>query len=437
MKSPHDEMKEGLEAPPPGVRLMAVVRWGLVVAMAFVAIISITLYFRGNLHATHGDSDQTYHCPMHPQIRQDHPGDCPICGMTLILRPQGAQPEKKSTEVPDLVAIDLTPDRIQRIGVRTARVSKDSIRAVLRLVGVVQANERGLARIAPRVSGFIEEVRASETGQRVKRGEILATLFSPELLQAQQELLTAQGWDSQAKADSHSTPGSASIVGLTQDARRRLEYLGVAEPEIAQLLRSRTPMHALPLRSPIAGYVVTKLAVQGMNVPSGSVLFEVADLSTIWIQADVPEADMGKVAIGQTATIAVLAFSGERLTGRVRFLSPTVDVTSRTLRVRIELRNPSGPGGLKLRPGMSATVDLDGPEQVGLWIPTEAVADTGRMTYVFVAKPEGRFEPRRVKLGTRVDERVVVLQGLAEGEAVVTTSAFLLDSESRLRAVAP
>jgi Cu(I)/Ag(I) efflux system membrane fusion protein len=428
---------EGHHAPPPGARTMAVVRWILVGFMAVVAAGSV-LYYIGS-RAPGGETSakvaKLYRCPMHPQIVQDHPGQCPICGMSLVLVTPTISTPRTAGSPPGLVAVDIPVERVQKIGVRTAPVTRHSLVEDLRTVGVVEANERGMAQISARFSGWIEELLVAETGQRVKKGQPLATVYSPELLQAQQELLTALGWaaGSQAEALPHHAQ-LASGEGLVADARHRLELLGISPQEIDAIAKAGKARRALPLRSPVDGHVVGKRAVAGMSVTAGVPLFEVADLSTVWVVADVFESDVKRVRVGQAARFEVAAYPGEAFTGKVQFVYPTFDQSSRTLRVRMEFRNRPGPGGLRLRPGMYGNVALDLPKTTGLMVPNDALVDTGDHQYVFVVKGGGHFEPRPVKLGARGEEMVEVASGLAEGEVVVTTANFLIDSESRLRA---
>jgi membrane fusion protein, copper/silver efflux system len=423
---------------PPGVRTMGALRWILVAVMGLVAAGSV-LYAVGISMPESRTAPKTklYYCPMHPQIVQDHPGECPICSMTLVPKPDApmVQPVASARSVPGLATVEIPVDRVQKIGVRTAPVARRPLVSDLRTVGVVEANERGLAQISPRFSGWIEELLVSETGQRVKRGQPLATIYSPDVLQAQQELLTALGWSAGAQPGAlphHTQLGSPE--GLVADARRRLELLGISPQEIDAIVRTRKPQRALPLRSPVDGHVIGKRAIAGMSVSPGMPLFEVADLSTVWVMADVFESDVRRVQVGQPARFEVTAYQGEVFAGKVKFVYPTVDPSSRTLRVRLEVRNRPGPGGLELRPGMYGNISLDLPEKTGLMVPSDAVVDTGEIQYVFVVRGAGKFEPRQVKVGTRGDELTEIISGVAEGDVVVTTANFLIDSESRLRA---
>lgn len=449
--------------PPRGVRTMAVIRWVFVALAALVAVISIADYVVARRAATGTQlraGAKVYYCPMHPEIVQDHPGDCPICGMTLVPRPPGsvtrsstmdpARPadagagaagggatDARRAALTDLAPIDIPLDRVQKIGVKTASVVRKTVVNDLRTVGVIQVSERGLAQVSPRFSGWVEQLFVSETGQRVRRGQALATIYSPEVLQAQQELLTVLGWTggSGREAAGGAEHGHvASAENLASDARRRLELLGVSPEEIEAIARTRKPQRALPIRSPVDGHVVGKNIVAGMSVSPGVALFEVADLSTVWVVAEVYESDVHRIRIGQVARFQAASYPGELFRGKVQFVYPTLDPSSRTLRLRLEFRNRPGPAGLKLRPGMYGDVLLDLPASSGLMVPAEAVVDTGQLQYVFVVTGEGHYEPRLVRGTARGDDLFEVLEGLREGEVVVTTAGFLIDSESRLRA---
>jgi Cu(I)/Ag(I) efflux system membrane fusion protein len=353
--------------PPRGAATMAIVRWVLVLITALVATGSI-LSFAG-VHfgsSTGASSGQVYYCPMHPSVVQDHPGECPICSMTLVPKPEGKTTPTGTTKqttavaatmgVPGLANVDLTPERIQLIGMRTATVKREAIGDDLRTVGVVAASERGLAQISTRFGGWIQKLLVSETGERVRRGQVLATIYSPEVFRAEQELLLTHGWSSIAGEAKPSSPHSETPEelpgGLDADARRRLELLGIAPQEIDEMLRTGKAAEAIQIRSPVDGYVVGKNAVAGVAVQSGSVLFEVADLSQVWVTADIYEQDISRVRIGQRARLELASYPGEVQTGKVTFIYPLLDSGNRTLKVRLELKNKSDRNGPRLRPGM-------------------------------------------------------------------------------------
>jgi Cu(I)/Ag(I) efflux system membrane fusion protein len=424
------------EREPSGVRAMAAVRWVLVVAMAVIAGLSIANAAGARRATTASDKHaRLYRCPMHPAIVQDHPGECPICGMTLVLDPETGPPsggdhgaEQRTSNVPELAALDLPLERVQLIGMRTAKVQRAPLAETLRTVGVIAPAERGLAQISVRFAGWVQTLAAPETGRRVARGEVLATIYSPDVVAAEQEYLTARGWNGDAR------PAGGDTGELAAAARRRLELLGVAGAEIDALAARGKVGDAVPIRSPVAGYVTARNVVAGAAVTPGTPLLEVADLSRVWLLAEVFEQDAARLHLGQKAALELAAFPGERFVGRVQLVYPTVNPQTRTLRVRLEFTNKTGPAGPKLRPGMTGDVALEVPKAEGLVIPSEALVDTGERQYVFVARGEGRFEPRVVRVGARAGERAQIADGLTEGETVVTTGNFLLDSESRLRA---
>jgi membrane fusion protein, copper/silver efflux system len=423
------------KGPPRGVATMSIVRWVLVVITAVAAAGSIVSYAALHARGTKSAPEvQLYTCAMHPFVVRDRPGECPICGMTLIPKPKGAA---APSAVPGLSAVDLNAERIQLIGMKTAPVKREALGGELRTVGVVAPNERGLAQITTRFAGWIQKLLVSETGEHVRRGQVLATIYSPDVLRAQQELLVAAGWTTgpgakPVHAQSHDPDGMTA--GLAANARSRLELLGISAQEIDEVLRTGKAVEAIAIRSPAEGYVVAKNAVAGVAVQPGTVLFEVADLSQVWVTADVYEQDISRIRVGQPARLELTSFPGESHTGKVRFIYPVLDAGNRTLRVRLEFKNRSDRNGPRLRPGMYGTVYLDLPSTTGLMVPAEALVDTGEAHYLFVAMGAGHFEPRAVKVGARVKDRVEILSGVAEGETIVTTGNFLIDSESRLRA---
>jgi Cu(I)/Ag(I) efflux system membrane fusion protein len=425
---------------------MAVLRWILVGVMALVALASAAYAF--DLLPSIGRSEQAtqYYCPMHPQVVQDHPGECPICSMTLVPKGPGDKVATSGAEdqatshapamapagaqgVPGLVPVDLGPERVQLIGIRTAAATTEKLVPEVRTVGYVSGDESKVARVHTRFSGWIQGLAVSTTGQKVRRGQVLATIYSPDLLPAQQEFLAAQKWSTQPAPRAG---GSAPSImpPLDEDARSRLEILGMSRGEIGRIAQTGKPVRGISVSAPIGGYVTRKNAVQGGYVQPGMELFEIADLSKVWVLADVYEYDIGRVAVDQEAEVSVDAYPGEPFSGKVGFIYPTVNTETRTLRVRVELANKK----LKLRPGMYGNVVIRLGEAQGVVIPREALVDTGEHQYVFVAKDAGRFEPRLIRAGAVSGDKVQILQGLNAGEVVVTTANFLIDSESRLRA---
>ncbi|HET9594944.1 MAG TPA: efflux RND transporter periplasmic adaptor subunit [Anaeromyxobacteraceae bacterium] len=467
-----EALPEGEEDAPPGVRAAAAVRWALVGLMAIAALGAWASW--AGIGARLSRPAAAYMCPMHPSVVQDRKGDCPICGMDLVLVDASRQaasapppaaaaaaskkfwcpmhPEIESDDPearcprcggmklvlrpgpagkpggapPGLVPLEIGAERTQLMGMRTAKVTRQRLAPQLRTVGFVSANESHLAIVAARFTGWVESLEVTQTGQKVEKGQVLATVYSPELLTAQQVYINAAKW-----ADKQGATGGAAIGGsLDADARKRLELLGIAREDIVRVGQAGQPQLALPLRAPVAGYVARKAALPGLYLQPGTELFQIADLSSVWVVADVYERDMSRVRVGQGAQLLLSAYPGESFAGRVQFIYPAVNPESRTLQARMEFRNP----GLRLKPGMFGDVVIALDATDGLAVPSDAVVDTGEVQYVFVSRPGGRFEPRVVRLGARGDGKVQVLEGLAEGDAVVTSANFLVDSESRLRA---
>jgi RND family efflux transporter MFP subunit len=274
----------------------------------------------------------------------------------------------------------------------------------------------------------VEQLHVAQTGDAVKQGQLLARIYSPELLSGQQELLNARGWQS---ASSSSGAGGGPRA-LFENAKNRLLGLGMDPAELAEVERTGQPHRLIEIRSPARGYLADKAALLGSFVQQGAELFRIADLSRVWVLIEVFERDAGRLRVGQEARVTLPSYPGELFSGTVAFVYPTLSAETRTLRARVELNNPR----LKLKPGMFAKVELDTASSTGpdvLLIPREALVDMGEHQYVFVARGPGQFEPRSVKVGTSVADDVQVVSGLSEGETVVTTGNFLLDSESRLR----
>lgn len=427
-----DDLPEGDEQAPPGTRTMAIVRWALVALMALAAVAAWVDHAR-TARSARQEAGAQYLCPMHPQIVTSHKGECPICGMDLVpaaAAGQGAAPgpgAQPGAAVPGVVPVELSADRVQLIGMKSVPASRETLASSVRAVGFVAANESSLVSVNTRFSGWVEQLNVGQTGQLVQQGEVLASVYSPEMLNAQQVFLNAIKWTDR-KGPAAQGPAVAS--DLERDARLRLELLGVAPPDIDAIAQAGQPQRAINVRSPVRGYVSRKSVLKGLYVQSGTELFQLADLSNVWVLVDVYESEIARVKVGQQATFEVKAYPGKRFVGRVQFIYPALNTGSRTLQARVELRNPS----LELRPGMFGDVTLDLGATQAVVVPVEALVDTGEHRYVFVDRGGGRYEPRAVEPGWSGGGRVAILSGLAEGEKVVTTANFLLDSESRLRA---
>ncbi len=324
--------------------------------------------------------------------------------------------------------IRIGPEKVQKLGVRSARVERRTLDAVVRATGRIEVDERRLFTVTPKFEGYIERLYVNATGQFVARGEKLFDAYSPELLAAQREYaVAAQGLAQLKDADAQTVAG---MKRLADSALARLRNWDVTDEQIAQLAAGGEPRRTLAFRAPVAGFVLEKKAVQGMRFAPGEMLYQLADLSNVWLIADVFEQDIGRVRVGQRAEARLEAWPGQRFEGRVTYVYPTLRADTRSAQVRIELANPGG----RLKPAMYAQVEIAAGDGLVLAVPRSAVMDSGTRRIVLVDRGEGRFEPREVKLGAKGDEFVAVLDGVKEGESVVVAANFLIDADSNLKA---
>jgi len=391
-----------------------------------------------------------YMCPMHPEVRQATPGSCPQCGMDLVLE-QAAVPATTSnadrehpaigtpsdsaskivpgTETTPRAGLDLDLRRQQLVGVRVTEAATVEITRSIRAVGTVVFDETRQAEVNLKVEAWIRDLYVNATGQAVRRGQPLFTFYSPDLLATQNEYLLALHTRDQLRASPVSDARDYA-ERLVEAARTRLALWDIPADQLEALERTRQPVTALVFRSPVSGVVVEKQAVQGMRALPGERLYRISDLSTVWVEGDVYERDLSFVRVGKSATVTLEALPGERFTGRIAFIYPQVQEATRAARVRIVLPNRGG----RLKPGMFATLAIDASLGRGTVVPTDAIIDSGAAQYVFISQGEGRFEPRRVATGQRLEGRIQVTSGLKPGERVASGAAFFIDSESQMRA---
>ena len=428
-----------------------------------------------------------YVCPMHPEVTSDKPGRCPECGMALVpaqgnpaaaatkdaatapdptarpaaavrrvlyyrspMNPTVTSPvpmkdemgmdyvpvyaeeakETASSSVPGLAAIQLTQEGIRLAGVQTAPAVEESLAHTIRTVGTVTADETRIRHFHTRVTGFVTKLYVNFTGEFVKKGQPVLSLYSPELLASQQELLRAR--DAQRRfATSDLQEVRKGGEELLEAARRRLRLFDVPEQFIDQVERTGAPQRDVTLLADSTGYVTSKGIFQGQQVdPLMMDLFTITDLSHVWIDAEFYEYEASLLRLGQEARVTLAYDPALALTGRIAYIYPTLDTATRTVTVRFDFANP----GLKLKPGMFANVELETGGERGVVIPDSAIIYTGERQLVFVSLGGGRFEPRQVRVGVRGEGKALVLSGVAAGEQVVVKANFLLDSESQLRA---
>jgi membrane fusion protein, copper/silver efflux system len=374
--------------------------------------------------------DEEFYCPMHPQVIRDNfdPNGavphCPICGMPLSLRKKGAP-----VILPPGVTgrVQLSPERVELAGIETVEIGYKPLFKQTVTVGNVVYDQSRLSRIVSRVNGYVEKLYIDKTYVTVKQDEPLAEIYSPELYSSSQELLLAAGYP---------LAGGGANAELVAPARQRLKLLGVGEEEIDAMIASGKAAARLVIRSPRAGQVIGKEIVAGARVEEGMTLLDIADLSTVWIEADVYEKDIAYLRPDQAIQATVEAMPNHIFQGVVALIYSQLDPGTRTVRVRFKVDNASG----DLRPGMFATVRIDTPlDQIEpfksgpvLAVPERAVIDTGARQIVYVQREPGLFEGVEVQLGPRVGEYYPVLKGLELGQKVAAAGAFLIDAETRL-----
>jgi Cu(I)/Ag(I) efflux system membrane fusion protein len=340
--------------------------------------------------------------PMHPQYKSDKPGKAPDCGMDLV--PVYAQATGN--------AFTIAPESQHLIGVATGVVERRSIGKTIRTNVRIAADETRLAKVTTKFDGYIEQLYVNFTGEAVRKGQPLFTIYSPDLLAAQQEYLLA------VQASTH-------VPGLVDASRQRLRLWDISDADVRHLERTRTPKKSLTISSPVSGVVTQKSVVAGARVMAGEPLYDIANLDRVWALADVYESELPYIHNGAAATVTILA---RPYTGRVTFIAPTVNEMTRTVTVRIELPN----GDRALKPEMFGEATIAEPQREVLVVPESAVLQSGARNLVFVVNGAS-IEPREVQIGTKTSDFFEIRGGLSEGEKVATQANFLIDSEARLR----
>ena len=332
--------------------------------------------------------------------------------------------------------IKVSTEKIQKLGVRLEKAERRRIAPEVRASGRVEIDERRLSAVAPKFEGYVEQLHVNATGQLIAKGQPLFEVYSPELVSAQREYLIAyKGAQSLSSLSEQRSEAKDGLRRLAQASLQRLKAWDISDEQVKALEQGREPQRTLSFRAPASGVVTDKKAVQGMRFMPGEVLYQLADLSAVWVIADVFEQDLAHVKNGAKAQVTLSAYPGEKFSGVITYVYPTLKPETRTVPVRIELANPGG----KLKPGMYAEVALAvsylaAGSAPAVTVPHSAVIDSGLRQVVLVQTGEGRFEPREVRLGQRDGERVEVITGVKEGEPVVVAANFLLDAESNLKA---
>jgi Cu(I)/Ag(I) efflux system membrane fusion protein len=395
---------------------------------------------------------------MHPSYVSDKPGDCPICGMKLVrggepapqagerrllyyrspMNPADTSPVPKkdsmgmayvpvysdegaASSVSGMAVVNIDPERRRLMGLKTQEVRRGLLDTTIRTTGRITFDETRVAKVQPRFEGFIETLNANFSGKYVKKGEVLATIYSPELLATEQEYLLA--------VRSREALSRAGLPDSAEASRARLNLLGIDDATLDSIEKRGKPLRAVPLRSPISGYVTTKNVVSGAKVGPDDALFDISDYSRVWVLADIYEYELPRVHLGDRATVTLSYWPDRAWNGRISYIFPTVDEKTRTVKVRIEVENPK----LELKPAMFADVVLAEKSREALLVPEDAIIESGTRKIVFVALSEGRLQPREVTTGEHSAGMVEARSGLTSGEVVAIGANFLLDSESRLK----
>jgi len=386
-------------------------------------------------HAEH-DHESTiayYTCPMHPSVKLHDPdAPCPICGMDLTPVPKGMSDTETESNRPGFIT--LSSDQQQMIGLTTEEVKERIVSSELRTIGRVTYDESRLVDVNLKVSGWIQDLYVDSEGKPVKKGDPLFTIYSPELVTSQEEYLLAfQGLQKLGEERYLETKDEVTEWNerLLASASERLQLWDLTSAQIWDLESSGERQTAVTIYAPSDGVVIERMAVSGMYVKPEMRLYRIARLDTVWVKADVYERDMMSVREGQKATITFAYLPGRTFEGRVDYVYPYLNPKSRTGTVRIQVSNPAG----DLRPDMYADVHLRGEEISHLVIPESAVLFSGQRRTVFTSTGGGRFQPMEVELGRRHPAGYEVLSGVREGDRVVTSANFLLDSESKLKNV--
>lgn len=381
--------------------------------------------------------------PMHPAYKSDKPGVAPDCGMKLepvyadagaTAAPAGAKLKPISANdisTMEVGTVQITPEKQQLIGMKYEQVELGGGSRTIRAVGKVAIDETRIGHVHTKVEGWIDKVFVDFTGKLVKKGQPMLTIYSPDMLASQRELLLA----AKAKTimqNSALPSGFDQSESLLQATRRRLELWDLSEAQIDQVLRTGEPIKNITVYSPMTGYITDRKAFPQVKVMPDTDLYTIVDLSHVWIMADVFEYEAPNIRVGETARVSLQALPGRSFSARIDYLQPEVDPMTRTLKVRLNMDNP----GVMLKPDMYADVEFRVNIPSKLTVPADAVLNAGERKTVFVERGNGYFEPRQVKTGEREGDRIQILSGLSQGERIVTSGNFLIDSESQMKAAA-
>jgi Cu(I)/Ag(I) efflux system membrane fusion protein len=378
-------------------------------------------------------STPLYTCPMHPFIIRDKPGACPICGMELIKKLSDAQntvvqtPEQKQ-QAAMLGHVSLSPTQRVMANVATVEAAQQVMNKEIKAVGIVQYDQTRQAKVTAWIAGRIDKLNVSAVGAFISKGRPVAEVYSPDLVATQQEYLLALKSREKLK-DSPIASIAENGEGLVQPAKQRLMLFGVKESQIIELEKAGKPNIRLPIYTPLSGVVIEKMVQQGQYVNIGDVLFNIADLSRVWVEIEIYESEFSNIRIGQRVEIQSQSFPGKPFSGRIALIYPFLDPKTRTVKARVEMANP----GMLLKPDMFVRTVIKVPLTEAIVVPTTAVMDSGKRQTVWVESQPGMFEPRDVQVGQRTNDKVQILSGVKAGDKVAVSGSYLIDSESQLK----
>lgn len=373
-----------------------------------------------------------WQCPMHPQIISDRPGECPICNMKLVPMATPAPATPSSSPAPGGYApLRISKEQKELLNLKLIEVKTATIAGGIRTTGRITYDETRLHHVHTRYEAYVDSLYADFTGKYVRKGEPLLSLYSPELLAAQSEYLIALHSQKSGSGDGEDAPDRRPAgVDLLASARQKLRLWNIGDADIHALEERGQPSETLKLYAPIAGYVIGKMAVHGMRVKPEDSLFDIVDLSRVWVLADVYEYELPRLKLGQSATMTLAYWPGRSWSGRISYIYPAVDLKTRTVKVRFDVANLEH----ALKADMYTDVTIAVEPHAALTVPEDAVLETGTRSLVFVAAASGQLEPREVTTGERAGGFYEIKRGLSAGDRVALGAAFLIDSESRLQA---
>lgn len=377
-------------------------------------------------------TEELYICPMHPQIRSDHPGVCPICNMDLVLKEETnaeAEFDALKDQETELGEVVISPSQQVLANVKTEKVSIREFKNSLDFNGFIKVDETGMRRIATPISGKVVRMYINYEGQNVSTGQKVFDIYSPEIYSTQKEyLLALKNYENAKSSNNELVIGQAE--NLINSTKNRLRLWEVTPEQIEELEATGEVMDYISVYSKYSGIITKKLVNEGYWAKAGEDIYNVVNMSTLWVIASVPESNIGSIKMGQTAKITSISYPGEVFSGRVNFISPVLDPDSRTLEVRFDVSNRN----YKLKPDMFVKVEIGTANyQWNIVVPRNAVLRTGKMDMVYIKKGNNVFAPKMVSVGGESEGMYLITSGLSEGDEIVTSAGFLIDSESQIR----